>query len=82
MFVIELVRNVENIQTMFTQAIQLLIQVTNNYRMRFIFRWYFISRKQAKVGFTRFLISWNGMWASFQDLLNLIFMVFNFVNGH
>ena len=45
----------------------------------------YISRKQAKVGFTkfsRFLFSRTGMWASFPDVLNLIFAVFNFANGH
>ena len=46
----------------------------------------YISWKQAKVGFTKkiafFPSSQIGMWASFPDLLNIIFAVFNFANGH
>ena len=37
MFVIELVKNEENIETMITQAIHLLIQVTNNYTMSYCY---------------------------------------------
>ena len=37
MFVIELVKNEENIETMITQAIHLLIQVTNNYTMSYYY---------------------------------------------
>ena len=54
------------------------------YRIRLIFCGDFISRKRAKVGFTkfsRFLISRMGVWASFPDALNLIFAGFNFANG-
>ena len=47
-----------------------------------IFRVYFILWKQAKGGFTNFSFSRTGMWASFPDVLNLIFVVFNFANGH
>ena len=39
---------------------------------------YFSSRKQVKVGFTKFshfLFSQTGVWASFPDVLNLIFVV-------
>ena len=37
MFVIELVKNEENIETIITQAIHLLIQVTNNYTMSYCY---------------------------------------------
>ena len=37
MFVIELVKNEETIETMITQAIHLLIQVTNNYTMSYCY---------------------------------------------
>ena len=37
MFVIELVKNEENIEIMITQAIHLLIQVTNNYTMSYCY---------------------------------------------
>ena len=37
MFVIESVKNEENIETMITQAIHLLIQVTNNYTMSYCY---------------------------------------------
>ena len=56
-----------------------------DYRIRLIFHWYFISWKQAKVGsmkFSQFLFSRTNMWASFPDVLNLIFAVCNFANGH
>ena len=46
------------------------------YRIRLIFRGYFISLKQAKVGFTKF--SQTSMWVSSPDLLNLIFAVLYF----
>ena len=46
---------------------------------------YFILCKQANGGFIKFLwfvFSRMSMWASFPDVLNLIFTVFNFANGH
>ena len=36
----------------------------------------YISRKLEKVGFTKFSFSQTGMWASFPDVLSLIFTVF------
>ena len=41
----------------------------------------YILRKWA-TKFSRFLISPMGMWASFPDVLNLIFAGFIFANGH
>ena len=60
-------------------------EVFETYRIHLIFCGDFISRKRAKVDFTkfsRFLISRMCVWASFSDVLNLIFVGFNFANGH
>ena len=60
-------------------------EIAIKYCIQLIFRGYFIYWKKAKVGFTKFsqyLISRTGLWAWFPDLLNQIFMIFNFANGH